>query len=123
VSRGRPGCRARCGRRGGRDDRARNRQTLARAAPDFLGREERVEHPLARVVRDAAAGVRDRDRHLVAGAPGSHPDRAPLAAVGDRVRRIDQHIDEHLPDLAVVGGDRRQVAEVGLDVGHPLYWD
>src|SRR4029079_13241509 len=75
------------------DDRARDREALAGAATDLLGRVERVEDVRADRVGDRGPGVADRDDDLIALGPG--PDRDPAARAGsahrvaDRVRGVD----------------------------------
>ena len=48
------------------DHIARDRQALARAAAHFLGGEERIEDARADALGNAAAGVGDRNHHVVA---------------------------------------------------------
>ena len=65
------------------DHRARDREALAGAAADLLGREERIEDVVADVLGDAGAGVGDRDHDVVAVA--MRPDADP--ALGGRCLR------------------------------------
>jgi hypothetical protein len=51
------------------DDRARDRGTLARAAPDLLGGEERVEHARDEIVPTLTATIRESIR-LATSRPG-----------------------------------------------------
>ena len=95
------------------DDAARDRQALARAAPHFLGGEERIEDARADRLGNAAAGVADRDDDVFAFDARAHRDLAdragPLDLVGDGVRRVHDEVEHHLVDLAAVAGDRRHL--------------
>ena len=93
-----------------------DREPEARAASDRLRREERIEHAIAVSARDAAAGVCDLDD----GPPGlvaarGHADGVPVGgALGNRLRGVEQHVDEHLTEARLVRADRRGRA-VALD--------
>src|SRR5262249_42604045 len=75
------------------DRRAGDRQALAGALAERLGREERLEHALADLGRDPGAAIGDGDLDAVAFAARGDPDRAARAVTGalvaDRVRRVD----------------------------------
>src|SRR5690606_1691199 len=78
-------------------DLVNDRQAEAGAVADFLRREERIANLLDDVRRDAAAGVRDADRHVfVALAFGRDHD---LSTTLDRLRSIRQQVQKHLVDL------------------------
>src|SRR3990172_8601551 len=83
----------------------------ARPPPDLLGREEGIEDPLADLGRDPAPRVPDLHRHPIRALPaGDDPDlvlRGP--ALRDGLRRVDEQVQEHLP----------QARLVGLDLGYP----
>src|SRR5207253_2413393 len=56
--------------------------------------------------RDADAGIAYRHLDLALASAGFHADRATVGGELDRVRK---EIEEHLPDLALVGDERPEV--------------
>src|SRR6476619_6043934 len=91
----------------------RDGEPLAGAASDRLGGEERLEDPLACPLGNAAAGVLDTDLGPVVYAARRDGDDAlgarPLAAhVGNRVRGVDQQVEDYLVELAGQTGNERQ---------------
>ena len=100
-------------------------QAEARALPDLLGGEERLEHPCQDVRRDAGAGVGEGDRRERAGGAGMATDRrqrrAAMQAQGQRagavhgVPGVHRHVDQRGLELAEVDPD-----EAGLvrQLGH-----
>ena len=106
----------------GNDDAARNRQSLTGPAADALGGEERIEDSVANAFRDPAAGVRDRNQDMVAVQSTAHGDDAlaigPRDGIGEGMCGVDHDVEDDLVDLAAVAANRRELAEVGLDVGH-----
>ena len=91
------------------DDRPGDGEALAGAAPD-VGGKEGIEDALGHVARDAAAGVRDADQHVLAVVAGVDGDRAALAgladAILDGVRGVDDQVDEDLVHVAAVAQHR-----------------
>ena len=91
----------------------------------LLGGEERLED-LAQVLgRDAAAVVLDHERGIIARghdvgaamleiardrdpAGGDRDPPAPIAAITDRVARVDREVDDHLLELRRIGAHRRR---------------
>ncbi len=85
--------------------------------PGFLGREERLEQPVAHFGGHAETGIADdqldvRARNhvevVLAEFDVRRLDRQ-RAAVGHRVARVDDEVHHHLADLLAVGADRREV--------------
>ena len=80
---------------------------------------------LANRLGDAAAGVADADhdgrRRRAASGRAIRPFRSvPLDDVADRVRGVDDEVQDDLVDVAAVARHQRQVAEIGLDLGDVL---
>src|ERR1035438_9920604 len=102
------------------DDRPRDRQSLAAAAPDLLGREEGVEHALGDLGGDTAAAVGDGDRYVVRLGGGADVDAAALAGVSDdvrdRVTGVDDHVEHYLNEVAGVALYQRDLAEIAGDI-------
>src|SRR5262249_42327931 len=100
------------------DRRARQREALAGAAAGFFGGADRVERAAADRVGDPAAGVGDRDQDgaWVLELRADRDRAAPAAVlddVADRVRGIDNQVEEHLVELADVAHHIGDVAELG----------
>ena len=72
---------------------------------------ERAPQVLQRVLRDADAGILDRDVHIAADNPGAHRE-AP--AVGGELHRVGQEIDHDLLDGAAVGAQADRRLDLGL---------
>ena len=102
------------------DEAVDHRQAKARALAEVLRREERLENPLADVVRDPDALVGDlehdglsgmrehvRERLVIVagGEPRAHGDRS---AIGHRIARVDDQVEDDLLHLPAVGRDRRK---------------
>ena len=117
------------------DDAVHGGQAQAGALAHLLGGEERLEHLVQVLRRDADAGVGHLDQHIVArrhhrvglhhrivrphlaGADGQHAAVARRRVHG--IARVDRHVDDHLLQLTLVHLDHAQVAAVGhlqLDV-------
>jgi ribonuclease T1 len=79
-----------------------------------LGGEEGVEDPVDRLRRDAGAGVVHLDDRAPLGvAPAHQPDLVPLdVALRDRLRGVDQQVEEDLPEPGLAGQHGRGGAEV-----------
>jgi len=79
---------------------------------DLLGREERLEHPIANVCRDSDSGVGHRDHHIGAG-----PD---LLRMDRGKRRIEHHVTGLQDELAAtrhgIAGVDRQVDQRGAEL-------
>src|SRR5918993_3937952 len=91
----------------------------AGAAPDALGREERVVEAGDVLGRDADAGVDDLDGDGAVGAAAALGGRAERDATarGDGVARVQQQVREDLLELARVAEDGRQfVRELARDL-------
>ena len=97
----------------------------AAAAADFLGGEERLEHALEHVRRDARAGVGDgqldelADEALAAArADGAHGVRRPhrhreVPALAHGVARVDREVEQHLVELHRIQQHARVRRKVG----------
>src|SRR5215207_7516009 len=99
-------------------DRAGDCQALAGAFADFLGGEEWIEDLIQVLRRDAAAVVADRNRHVVVargGRDGEATVRGIFAGFLNRVRRIDDEIEEYLVQLADVARHLGQGCKVSLN--------
>ena len=98
---------------------ADDREALAGSLTDVLGREERLEDPLADLGRHAAAIVFDLDDNVLPLGPGprgDQPDRVAFAArVGDRVAGVDDQVEQDLANLVGQNLRHRQVG-VGVDL-------
>ena len=92
------------------------RQAEPGALADFLGGEERLEDALELVLRNAGAGILDRNSHIAVGAfrmrrragnirNGANRDRQPAFAAHG-VAGIDRHVDQRGLELAGVGVDQ-----------------
>ncbi len=98
-------------------DSVRAREPEAGPLADALGREERVEDPVADLARHPAALILDREDDVPSGLEleaarivgtdfgVARPDRQ-RAAVGHRVARVQREVEEHLLHLAGVGANR-----------------
>ena len=98
--------------------------------PDFLGGEERLEHALQHLGRDARAGVahgeldevaagsrlRQRRAHRPACVRRPHADAGSAAVAAHRVARIDAQVEQHLLDLHRVEPAPRGTSVVELGV-------
>ena len=85
----------------------------------FLGREERVEHAVLAAVRQAGAGVRHQDLHLVAAERCRVDSQEPLGhwCVVHRLAPVHHEIHHHLEQLHRVGRDAgKSGGDVRLDV-------
>src|SRR5437660_11988601 len=100
-------------------DRPGKGETLPGAPAELLGREELVEDLVCRVAGDAASVVFHRDEGGAILAPGANADAARLAGIpiGDGMSGVDDEVEEHLAELALITRDRREVAEVRLHLG------
>ena len=84
-----------------------------RADPRTLGRVERLEDPGGVLGLHAGPGVAHLGAHAIAIAPGPHADLVLVdVAVSDRVRGVDQQVQEHLRELPVRGEHQRHPTEV-----------
>ncbi len=103
----------------------------AKAGPltDRLGGEERVERLLDDLLRHAAAGIRDRNHHILSGRDVvfcrvSFVDMSvccldrQLAAVRHRVTRIDGEVEHRVFELVRIGLGPRLTKGRGQDLGH-----
>src|SRR6266700_1421579 len=82
-----------------------DRQSLPRAAADFLGCEEWIEDLLEVLLRNTAAVIRDGDHYAVAvaGSGDGHASRRGiLAGLLDGMCGIHDEIEEYLVELADV---------------------
>src|ERR1035441_2793848 len=104
------------------DDAARQRQALTGAAPHLLGGKELVEDPRSDSLGNATSRIADRHRDVVAVRARLHPNSS-LNAVAlhhgsDGVHGIHQQVEKYLVQVRQVAYHRRQIAEIGLHVGH-----
>ena len=91
------------------DDLVADREAEAHADAGSLRREKRIEDARDDRGRDADAGVFDVDADVraIARAPRAHADLVLVgAAVGDRLRGVEQEIQEHLTEPRGVRVDR-----------------
>src|SRR5439155_20943399 len=96
------------------DDAVADRQPQAGAFADVLGGEERIEHAGGDLGRHAVAGVLDLDDRAALGVgAGPYGDAVVVGAtVADRVRGVDQQVDEYLGKPAIVGDHQRDRTEL-----------
>jgi hypothetical protein len=106
------------------DDRVRDRESLASAASNRLGGEERIENAARDLDRDPATGIADGDQDTGVVGSGSDGDRAALVCASDagfdRVAGVDDQVETHLVEIAAAGHHQRELSEVKLDVGDVL---
>src|SRR3989454_211832 len=86
------------------DDPIGDGQAQARAFPDLLGGEERIEDPPLQPGRNPVAGVGERDLHR-RGADRARNANRLARRVGHRVARIRQQVDEDLLELDGIAYD------------------
>ena len=91
------------------DDPSRGGEAEPRARADVLGGEERVEHAVAVLRRDARAVVADLDDRAAVVAPRGDRDRAVLA---ERVDRVVEQVGPHLVELGAAHAELGQRAVV-----------
>src|SRR6266702_4467627 len=100
-----------------------DRQSLSRAAADFLRREEWIEDLLDVLLRDTAAVIRDGNYYAVAVAGRGDCDasrRGILAGLLDGMCSIHDEIEEYLVDLADVAHHLGHRPELRFDGGDVL---
>src|SRR6202022_4356441 len=88
-----------------RDDRSGYREPLASTASDRLGRKEGVENLFQVLSRNTAAIVRNGYRDLIARSRSDDRDASRggiLPGLGERMRGIDDQIEESLVQLPAV---------------------
>src|SRR5580698_4959631 len=97
------------------DHRPRNRQALPGALADGLGGKEGFKDPWQYRGRNAAAGVGYFEPYARAVGAAAYGDgAAPLAALLDRMRGIDDEVQEYLVDFGTGAVHGRNVAEFQL---------
>ena len=95
------------------DDFRAECQTEAGANVPRLRSEKRLENPPLPFARHSGACVFDGHEHLVALVPRAHRDSIQLhRAFFDRLRGVDQEVENHLSQLSPMGRNRGNVAEV-----------
>ena len=104
--------------------RARQRQPLPGALTDLLGREERLVDAVLELGGNPGTVVGDLDNDLAAAVRVEilifpRPELVPDLLL-DRLRGVDDQIQEDLVELADVAGDRGQLTELDHDLGHVL---
>ena len=106
------------------DDRVAERETLAGSLAGLLGREERIEDPLADVEGDSAAGVADGQRHTTVVCAGCDRDAAPVVRSRrvflDRLGGVDHDVQDRLGQVAAVAHHVGDLSGSEVDVGHVL---
>ncbi len=106
-------------------DGARDGQSLPGAAPDLLGREERLEDARGDRRRHTRAVVADVDDYTVAVEEAPDADRAALTlgteSFADGVGGIHDQIQENLVQLSRIARNGRELAQVELHVGDVFY--
>src|SRR5688572_29595919 len=86
------------------DDAISDRKPETNTNPDSFCRKPRLEHVGKDIGRDARSVVLDRDQETAIFGARLDLDAAPI---GDRLPRIDQHIEEDLVELSRFTDDRR----------------
>src|SRR3989442_3054660 len=77
------------------DDSVRDGQAQARAFPDFLSGEERIEDPPLESGWNPVPGIEERDLHRLGADRSRNPNRLAWR-VDHGVARVRQQVDEHL---------------------------
>jgi hypothetical protein len=93
------------------DDAATHVQAQARSFAHVLGGDERFEQAVDVLGINAGAGVVDLDLDRVSRTLRADDDLVARGVAGlDRLDGVDQEVEEHLPQLGLVGKDARQAA-------------
>src|SRR5439155_19756928 len=86
------------------DDAVSDGQTEARALPDLLGGEERVEDPPLQPGRNPGSGIGERELRRGGADPTRNANRLAWR-ISHRVARVRQQVDEHLLHLDGISYD------------------